>query len=48
MSRLARWEFFLTRWGQLYDFVAGTAKAAHQSTPQLNKTEVKGAWAQLL
>ena len=41
MSRTARWEFFLTRWGKMYDFVAGAAAAAVQpAVPALSKHEV--------
>jgi hypothetical protein len=28
--RAAKWEFFVTRWGAMYDWVSGTVKAAAQ------------------
>ena len=42
MSRTARWEFFLTRWAQLYDVASGAAKAAKDTlVPELSKQEVR-------
>ncbi len=41
MARAGGWEFFLTRWGLLYDAVAGSVKAAAQTQPQLTQAQVR-------
>lgn len=45
--RAAKWEFFVTRWGAMYDWVSGTVKAAAQegggaAAARLRAEEVRG------
>jgi len=41
--RAAKWEFFVTRWGAMYDWVSGTVKAAQDGAVAVGRASPEEA-----